>query len=199
MLCFFACSQKNTSQTTIVKEPEIAPAPVDTPAVKVMPPEGPVAGSVLDVVSPGSRSIPRDVLQAMAKLGADTKHGVEFWHTHVLDANDDGARELLISNVMDWCGSGGCGVWLWQRTRKGLRNLLPTDSILAEAIDLEAESFDGYHNIRVYYRKSGGKRELMLASDLYVWRDSAYAFSATTRHGAYHNTPLPATAWKVVP
>jgi hypothetical protein len=196
---FSTCSKNNTSQKTR----ETTPPPAHTEAEVPPPPEmlpdpGPIAGSVLDVVSPDS-PIPPDVLEAMAGYGVKIQGQLKFWHTQNIDINDDGSRELLISNVMEWCGSGGCSVWLWQRTRNGLRNLLPTDDITAAAINLENESTNGYRNISVYHRAAGKNKEALLVSDLYVWSGEAYHKHSTISHGKYLDAPLPATVWKVLP
>ena len=194
-----ACSKSNTSQNTIGTEPPPDTTEVAvTPPPEIPPPAGPIAGSVLDVVSPDS-PLPRDVLQAMAAYGVKTQGQVKFWHMQSLDINDDGAKELLISNVMEWCGSGGCSVWLWQRTRQGLRNLLPTDDITAAAINLEGESTNGYRNISVFHRAAGKNKEALLVSDLYVWDGLGYHKLSTTQHGKYLDAPLPSTVWKVLP
>jgi hypothetical protein len=196
---FCACSKSNTSQKT----GEIAPPPAQTEAEAPPQPENPlesgqIAGSVLDVVSPFS-PIPPDVLDAMAGYGVNTQGQIKLWHTQSIDINDDGSKELLISNVMEWCGSGGCSVWLWQRTRKGLRNLLPSDDITAAAINLENESTNGYHNISIFHRAAGKNKEALLVSDLYVWNGEAYLKDSTIAHGKYLDAPLPATVWKVLP
>ncbi len=135
----------------------------------------------------------------MAGYGVTIKGQLKYWHTQSLDINDDGSKELLISNVMEWCGSGGCSVWLWQRTLQGLRNLLPTDDITAAGINLENESTNGYHNISVYHRAAGKNKEALLVSDLYVWDGKGYLKNSTTQHGNYLDAPLPATVWKVLP
>jgi hypothetical protein len=196
---FCTCSKNNTSQQTRESVPPPAQTEAEAPPQPENPvPSGPIAGSVLDVVSPDS-PLPPDVLDAMAGYGVKIQGQIKFWHTQSLDINNDGSKELLISNVMEWCGSGGCGVWLWQRTRQGLRNLLPTDDITAAAINLENESTNGYQNISVYHRAAGKNKEALLVSDLYVWTGVAYQKSSTTQHGKYLDAPLPATVWRVLP
>lgn len=198
--CLCACSKNNASNATLSQtspqQPEtIAPAP-EVPAREV--PTGPVKGSVYDVISPES-DMPKDVLQAMAHYEVKSLERANLWRTLPVDIDGDGSKELLISNVFEWCGSGGCGVWLWQRTRRGLRNLLPTENILAEAVALDSARTAGYRNLRIYSRKFGKQQESLLVSDLYTWRGSVYAVASSRQHGRYMQTGLPDTVWKVVP
>ncbi len=198
-LSFAACSKNNASHTVIEQSPAAENnAPAATPEPTASTPTGPVAGSVFDVISPNS-SMPKDVLQAMGQYEIKSIDRHQLWRTHALDVDGDGSKELLISNVFEWCGSGGCGVWLWQRTRSGLRNLLPTDNILAEAVALEDSSTRGYHNLRIYSRKFNKLQESVLVSDLYVWREAQYVLAESRQLGKYLQTSLPQTAWKVVP
>ncbi len=199
LVMVWACSKNNTSQKALQTEPP----PADSSAWVAPPPEnpapsGPIAGSVYDVVSANS-VLPPDVVQAMSAYGIEAADRTKFWHTQSLDINDDGSKELLISNVMEWCGSGGCSIWLWQRTRQGLRNLLPSDDITAAAINLENGSTNGYRDLGVYHRAAGTNKEFLLVRDLYVWNGEAYHLSVTTEHGKYFNALLPSTAWKVAP
>ena len=197
LLC--TCSKNNTTQKTRETAPPPAAAKAEEPPQPEIPPEPvEIAGSVLDVVSPDS-PIPPDVLEAMSGYGVTIQGQTKSWHTQSLDINDDGSKELLISNVLEWCGSGGCSVWLWQRTRQGLRNLLPTDDITAAAINLEGESTNGYRNISVFHRAAGKNKEALLVSDLYVWDGLGYHKLSTTQHGKYLDAPLPSTVWKVLP
>ena len=197
-LLFSACSKNNASHTAIEPQPPAEKsAPAVTPEPTVVNPTGPVAGSVFDVISPNS-AMPKDVLQAMAQYEIKSIDRHNLWRTHAVDVDGDGSKELLISNVFEWCGSGGCGIWLWQRTRKGLRNLLPTENILAEAVAIEDSSTNGYHNLRVYSRKFS-KQESVLVSDLYVWRDSKYVLAGSRQLGKYLQSALPPKVWKVVP
>ncbi len=196
--CFSACSKNNVSHTSLAQQPPEKVEPVAAPEPTIINPTGPVAGSVFDVVSPNS-TMSKDVLRAMAQYEIKSIDRHDLWCTHALDIDGDGSKELLISNVFEWCGSGGCGVWLWQRTRKGLRNLLPTENILAEAVAVEDSSTSGYHNLRVYSRKFSKQQESILVSDLYVWRDTQYVLAASRQLGKYLQTSLPPTAWKVVP
>lgn len=200
LACICACSKNNTSQTTIAGEaPPPAPAEAESaPARENSTPAGPIAGSVLDVVSPDS-PIPQDVLQAMADYGVSIPGQARYWHTEIIDIDNDGSKELLVSNVREWCGSGGCSVWLWQRTRKGLRNLLPSEELTVAALNIEKESTNGYRNISIYHRVAGRNKEFLMVSDLYVWNGSAFLKTATTEHGKYLEAHLPATAWKVAP
>lgn len=197
--CCYACTKKNASHTTIAQQPseKIEPPPAE-PEVSPRVPTGPVAGSVFDVISPNS-PMPKDVLQAMAQYEIKSLDRHELWRTQPLDVDNDGAKELLLSNVFEWCGSGGCGVWLWQRTRTGLRNLLPTEKILAEAVVVEDSLTNGYHNLRIYSRKFSQQQESILVSDLYVWRGSKYALASSRQLGKYLQSNLPQNVWKVVP
>lgn len=198
-LVFAACSKNNASHTGIEQQSPAENSPPPTaPEPRAVNPTGPVAGSVFDVISPNS-AMPKDVLQAMAQYEIKSIDRHQLWRTHAFDVDGDGSKELLISNVFEWCGSGGCGVWLWQRTRKGLRNLLPTDKILAEAVAIEDSSTSGYHNLRIYSRKFNKQQESILVSDLFVWRDTKYVLAGTQQLGKYLQTSLPQTAWKVVP
>lgn len=196
--CCGACSKNNASQTVIAQPPPEKNTPVATPEPTVVHPTGPVAGSVFDVVSPNS-AMPQDVLAAMAQYEIKSLDRHNLWRTRAFDVDGDGSKELLVSNVFEWCGSGGCGVWLWQRTRKGLRNLLPTENILAEAVSVEDSSAGGYHNLRVYSRKFSKQQESILVSDLYVWRETKYVLASSKQLGKYLQSALPASAWKVVP
>lgn len=198
--CLCACSKNNASNTSLSQTPpekqEREEPPPEEP--RATDPSGPVAGSVYDVVSPQS-GMPKDVLQAMAGYEVKSVDRASLWRTLPVDLDGDGSKELLISNVFEWCGSGGCGVWLWQRTRKGLRNLLPTENILAEAVALDSARTNGYRNIRIYSRKFGKHQEGLLVSDLYTWRGSAYMLSSSRQHGRYMQSDLPEEVWKVVP
>lgn len=194
----FACSKTQTSHTQIPSPATTSPAPADTVAVMPDLPHGPVAGSVWDVMKAGD-PIPQDVLQAMAKLGADTRHAQKLWHVQQIDINDDGAQELMISNVIEWCGTGGCGAWLWQRNREGLRNLLPTDDILTVAVEIETTTTGGYHDLRFYHRSSDDNNRAILVSDKFVWNGAGYAFRSRQQHGEYLESMLPATSWKAIP
>ena len=196
--CCLACSKHNASRTALAQQPPEKSETSVAPEPAVVVPTGPVAGSVFDVISPNS-PMPKDVLQAMAKYEIKSLDRRELWRTRALDLDGDGSKELLVSNVFEWCGSGGCGVWLWQRTRKGLRNLLPTEEILAEAVAVEDSSTNGYHNLRIYSRRFNEQQESVLVSDLYVWRETKYALSASRQLGKYLQTTLPPTVWKVVP
>lgn len=198
--CLCACSKNNASNTSLSQTPPEQQQPNDAapkePATES--PTSPVAGSVYDVISPES-ALPKDVLQAMAKYEVKSLERANLWRMLPIDIDGDGSRELLISNVFEWCGSGGCGVWLWQRTRRGLRNLLPTENILAEAVALDSARTNGYRNLRIYSRKFGKQHEGLLVSDLYTWRGSAYAVASSQHHGRYMQTGLPDAVWKVVP
>lgn len=194
----FACSKTQTSHTQIPSPEVQGTVPADTADVTPIVPQGPVAGSVWDVMKAGD-PIPQDVLQAMAQLGADTRHAQKLWHTREIDINDDGAKELMISNVIEWCGTGGCGAWLWQRDRQGLRNLLPTDDILTVAVEVEITTTGGYHDLRFYHRTSDENNRAILVSDKFVWNGIAYAIHSRKQHGEYLETMLPATSWKVTP
>lgn len=197
-VCFSACSKNNASHTSISQEPPEKVSPAAAPEPEVVNPTGPVAGSVYDVVSPNS-SMPKDVLQAMAKYEIKSLQQHNLWRTQAVDIDADGSKELLLSNVFEWCGSGGCGVWLWQRTRKGLRNLLPTENILAEAVTMEDSLTNGYHNLRIYSRRFSKQQESLLVSDLYVWRETKYVLASSRQHGKYLQSSLPDSVWKVVP
>lgn len=194
----FACSKTQTSHTQIPAPVATSPAPADTVTVTPDLPRGPIAGSVWDVMKAGD-PIPQDVLQAMAKLGADIRHAQKLWHVQQIDINDDGAKELMISNVIEWCGTGGCGAWLWQRNREGLRNLLPTDDILTVAVEIETTTTGGYHDLRFYHRTSDENNRAVLVSDKFVWNGAIYAFHSRQQHGEYLESMLPAASWKVVP
>jgi hypothetical protein len=196
--CFSACSKKNASHTSLAQQPHEQTEPVVAPEPAAINPAGPVAGSVFDVVSPNS-GMPQDVLRAMAQYEIKSLDRHNLWRTHALDIDGDGSKELFVSNVFEWCGSGGCGVWLWQRTRKGLRNLLPTENILAEAVSVEDSSSGGYRNLRIYSRKFSKQQESILVSDLYVWRNTKYVLAASKQLGKYLQSSLPPAAWKVVP
>jgi len=193
------CAKNNTSQKNGEEVPPPPPAEAEAPPPPETPPvTGPIAGSVLDVVSANS-PLPQDVLAAMAGYGATVQGQVQYWHTRSLDINGDGAKELLISNVLEWCGSGGCSVWLWQRTRSGLRNLLPSEDLTAAALLVENESTQGYRALSIYHRAQGRDKELLMVSDRYVWGGEAYSKSSSSTLGKYLETPLPPEAWKVIP
>lgn len=197
LLAGWACSKSQSPHTQIppAEVKEIAPPDTVRPA---LPPPGPVAGSVWDVMKPGER-LPKDVLQAMAGLGADTRFAQKLWQTRLLDIDGDGAQELMIANVVEWCGSGGCGVWLWQRQRQGLRNLLPTDDILAVAVAVESTATNSYRDLRFYHRSSSEDNRPLLVSDLFAWDGTIYRYRSRRQHGEYLAAALPPTCWKVVP
>ncbi|MDZ7404668.1 MAG: hypothetical protein ONB41_11260 [candidate division KSB1 bacterium] len=200
LLCIFlafvvaGCSRKTAPKV------ETAPAPLETPAPPVViepEPAGPPAGSVWDVVTPDGR-LPSDLLQSMAKAGADiAAREVRDWKTWPVDVNGDGSKEIFISNVPGWCGSGGCSVWLWQRTPAGLRNLLPTQSHLTLAIELGEPGPGGYHDILFYHRAMQGDGRQSLAQVRLQWNGKAYHDAAKIFLGDYLKTPLPAGAWRV--
>jgi hypothetical protein len=149
------------------------------------------------VVTPDGR-LPKDLLQSMAKAGADTKRGeIAGWQTWAVDVNDDGSKELFVSNVSGWCGSGGCSVWLWQRIPSGLRNLMPSESILTLAVELGESGPDGYRDILFYHRAMPSASQQSLAQERYQWDGQAYKSHATTFLGDYLKTPLPEGAWQV--
>jgi hypothetical protein len=191
---FAGCSRKTAPKV------EIEPAPVETPPPPVViepEPAGPPAGSVWDVVTPDGR-LPSDLLQSMAKEGADIDAGeVRDWKTWPVDVNGDGSKEIFISNVPGWCGSGGCSVWLWQRTPEGLRNLLPTQSHLTLAIELGEPGPEGYHDILFYHRAMQDETRQSLAQVRLQWDGKTYHDAAKTFLGDYLKTPLPASAWRV--
>lgn len=190
-----ACSKSHSPHTQITPDEGKEIASPDT----ILPlPPGPVAGSVWDVMKPGER-IPKDVLQAMAGLGADTRFAQKLWQARLLDVDGDGAQELMISNVVEWCGSGGCGVWLWQRQRQGLRNLLPSDDILAVAVEVESTATNGYRDLRFYHRFSSEDNRPLLVSDLFSWDGTVYRYRSRRQHGEYLAAALPPSCWKVVP
>jgi hypothetical protein len=181
---------------------ETEPAPVETPPslpVVIEPaPSGPPAGSVWDVVTPDGL-MPKDLLEQMAKEGADIKASdTKNWHTWPVDINNDGSKEFFISNVPGWCGSGGCSVWLWQRTPEGLRNLLPTQNNLTLAIELGEAGPEGYHDILFYRRAMQDDAKQSLAQVRLQWDGKAYHETTKTFLGDYLKTPLPASAWKAM-
>jgi len=195
-LPFIGCSRKAAPKV------ETEPAPVETPPsppVVIEPtPAGPPAGSVWDVVTPDGL-IPKDLLEQMAKQGADIKSSdVRNWKTWSTDVNGDGSKEFFISNVPGWCGSGGCSVWLWQRTPDGLRNLLPTQSNLTLAIELGEAGPENYLDILFYHRAMQDDSKQSLAQVRLQWDGKAYHEAAKTFLGDYLKTPLPASAWKAM-
>jgi hypothetical protein len=194
-LLFIGCSRKAAPKV------ETAPPPVETPpppAVIEPKPSGPPAGSVWDVVTPDGR-LPKDLLDHMAKEGADIKASdTQSWKTWPVDINGDGSKEFFISNVPGWCGSGGCSVWLWQRTSDGLRNLLPTQSNLTLAIELGEQGEEGYLDILFYRRAMQDDIKQSLAQVRLQWDRQAYHEIAKTFLGDYLKTPLPANAWKAM-
>jgi hypothetical protein len=196
-LIFSGCSRKTAPKV------ETEPAPAETappsPPVVIEPkPTGPPAGSVWDVVTPDGR-LPKDLLEHMAKEGADIKASdTQNWKTWAVDVNGDGSKEFFISNVPGWCGSGGCSVWLWQRTPEGLRNLLPTESHLTLAIELSNEGPEDYLDILFYHRAMQDGSKQSLAQLRLQWDGQAYHEVAKTFLGDYLKTPLPASAWKAM-
>lgn len=181
-------------------ETEPAPPAVEAPSPPVViepEPTGPPAGSVWDVVTPDGR-LPKDLLQSMAKQGADIKRNdVAEWKTWAMDVNGDGSKEFFISHVPGWCGSGGCSVWLWQRTPDGLRNLLPTRNLLTLAVELGDSGLEGYCEILLYHRAMESTSQQSLAQERYQWDGKMYRSQGKTFLGDYLKTPLPAEAWRV--
>lgn len=194
------CSKQKSSQTEILPDfPVSKSSRIDSAATPQPEPiEAPVAGSVWDVATRDGR-LSKDLIAAMQDYGINPKHAEQVWQRRILDVNGDGAQELLLSNVMEWCGSGGCGVWLWQRTRNGLRNLVPTDNLVAVAVEIEPTRHAGYSDLRFYHRKFDKNEDPSLASDLYIWSGSEYVFKSSQRHGKYLNGSLPSGVWKTTP
>jgi hypothetical protein len=196
-LIFAGCSRKTSPKV------ETEPAPVETttpsPSVISAPePAAPPSGSVWDVVTPDGR-LPKDLLEGMAKEGADIKASdTRNWKTWPVDVNGDGSKEFFISNVPGWCGSGGCSVWLWQRTPEGLRNLLPTESNLALAIELGEIGPEAYHDIFLYRRAMQDSTKQSLAQVRMQWNGKMYHEQSKIFLGDYLKTPLPASAWRVM-
>jgi len=196
-LVFAGCHRQAAPQV------ETEPAPIETPPpsppVVIEPtPSGPPAGSVWDVVTPDGR-MPKDLLEQMAKEGADIKASdMKNWRTWPVDINGDGSKEFFISNVPGWCGSGGCSVWLWQRTPEGLRNLLPTQNNLTLALELDDAGPDGYHDILFYRRAMQDANKQSLAQARLQWDGKMYHEQSKTFLGDYLKTPLPASAWKAM-
>jgi hypothetical protein len=180
---------------------ETEPAPVETPppSVVVEPePTGPLAGSVWDVVTPDGH-LPKDLLEGMAKEGADIKASdTQNWKTWPVDINGDGSKEFIISNVPGWCGSGGCSVWLWQRTPEGLQNLLPAQGNLTLALELGEAGPEGYLDILFYHRAMQDANTQSLAQLRLQWDGNVYKEVEKIFLGDYLKTPLPANAWKVM-
>ncbi|MGH7450015.1 MAG: hypothetical protein ACRENG_01585 [bacterium] len=192
------CSRKAAPKVETEPAPPTVEAPSPPPVVIEPKPNGPPAGSVWDVVTPDGR-LPKDLLQSMAKQGADIKRDdVAEWKTWAMDVNGDGSKEFLISNVPGWCGSGGCSVWLWQRTPAGLRNLLPTRNLLTLAVELGDPGLEGYSDILLYHRDMESTSQQSLAQERYHWDGKMYRSQGKTFLGDYLKTPLPAEAWKVM-
>ena len=200
VLALADCSKQKTSQTEILPDsPVIKSTRPDSVAMAQSGPiEAPVAGSVWDVATRDGR-LPKDLITVMKDFGINPRHAEQVWQRRIIDIDGDGALELLLSNVMEWCGSGGCGVWLWQRTPNGLRNLVPTDNIVAVAVAIESTKHAGYSDLRFYHRKFDNNENPSLASDLYVWSGSAYVFKSSQQHGKYLNGNLPPNVWKTTP
>jgi hypothetical protein len=158
---------------------ETEPAPVEetqppSPAAIEPKPSGPPAGSVWDVVT-SDGLLPKDLLQHMAQEGADIKESdTRNWKTWPVDVNGDGSKEFFISNVPGWCGSGGCSVWLWQRTPEGLRNLLPTQRHLTLALEIGEPGPEGYLDILFYHRAMQDAAKQSLAQLRLQWDGKAY-------------------------
>ncbi|MDZ7290707.1 MAG: hypothetical protein ONB44_23395 [candidate division KSB1 bacterium] len=193
-LVLTGCSRKTTPKV------ETQPPPAETPPpILIQPkPQGPPAGSVWDVVTPDGR-LPKDLLQHMAKQGAEVKRSnIAAWKTWSVDVNGDGSKEFFISNVPGWCGSGGCSVWLWQRTPTGLRNLLPTESMLTLAVELGDAGLDGYCDILFYHRAMENPNRQSLAQERLQWDGQTYRPHSKTFLGDYLKTPLPEGAWRVM-
>lgn len=196
-LLFAGCHRKAVPPVETAPAPRETPPP--TPPVVIEPtPSGPPAGSVWDVVTPDGR-LPKDLLQQMAKEGAEIAASeMKNWRTWSVDVNGDGSKEFFISNVPGWCGSGGCSVWLWQRTPEGLRNLLPAQSNLTLALELSAAGLEGYLDILFYRRAMQDNAKQSLAQVRLQWDGKAYHESSKTFLGDYLKTPLPASAWKAL-
>ena len=195
-LVFTGCHGKATPQV------EAEPVPVETPPpapVVIEPtPSGPPAGSVWDVVTPDGR-MPKDLLQQMAKEGAEITAGdMKNWRTWPVDINGDGSKEFIISNVPGWCGSGGCSVWIWQRTPEGLRNLLPAQNNLTLAIEFGDAGLENYQDLLFYRRAMQDDTKQSLAQVRLQWDGKAYHEQAKIFLGDYLKTPLPANAWKTL-
>lgn len=196
-LLFAGCHRKAAPPVETAPAPRETPPPA--PPVAIEPtPSGPPAGSVWDVVTPDGR-MPKDLLQQMAKEGAEIAASeMKNWRTWSVDVNGDGSKEFFISNVPGWCGSGGCSVWLWQRTPEGLRNLLPAQSNLTLALELSSAGLEGYLDILFYRRAMQDNAKQSLAQVRLQWDGKAYHESSKTFLGDYLKTPLPASAWKAL-
>lgn len=196
-LVLAGCHRKTAPPVETESAPIETPPP--SPPVVIEPaPSGPPAGSVWDVVTPDGR-LPKDLLEHMAREGADIKASdTRNWKTWAVDVNGDGSKEFFISNVAGWCGSGGCSVWLWQRTPEGLRNLLPTQSNLTLAIELGETGPENYHNILFYRRAMQDDTTQSLAQVHLQWDGKMYHEQSKTFLGDYLKTPLPQGAWKAL-
>lgn len=195
-LILAGCHRKALPQ--VEREPAPIETPPPTPVVIEPTPSGPPAGSVWDVVTPEGR-LPKELLQQMAKEGADLEaNDLKNWRTWSVDINGDGSKEFFISNVPGWCGSGGCSVWLWQRTPEGLRNLLPTQNNLTLALELGEAGPEGYLDVLFYRRAMQDDTKQSLAQVRLQWDGKAYHELSKTFLGDYLKTPLPASAWKAM-
>jgi hypothetical protein len=135
----------------------------------------------------------------MAGQGAEASpEEAASWHTWSVDINGDGNKELFVSNVPGWCGSGGCSVWLWQRTPQGLRNLLHTAELLTLAVELGETGLDGYRDILFYHRAMQSSAKQSLAQERLQWDGQSYQIHAKTFLGDYLHTPIPEGAWRVI-
>jgi hypothetical protein len=189
------CSRKEAPK--VETEPAPAAEKPSEPVVIEPKPTGPPAGSVWDVVTPDGR-FPKDLLQSMAKQGADVKGtDTAVWRTWAVDINGDGSKDFFISNVPGWCGSGGCSVWLWQRTPSGLRNLLPSSSLLTLAVEVGEPGLEGYCDILLYHRAMQSANKQSLAQEKLQWDGKMYRSQGKTFLGDYLKTPLPEKAWRV--
>jgi hypothetical protein len=196
-LMLAGCSRKATPK--VETEPVPAERPSETEPVIIEPkPDGPPSGSVWDVVTPDGR-LPKDLLDCMAKQGASIKQSeISSWKTWAVDVNGDGSKELFISSVPGWCGSGGCSVWLWQRTSAGLGNLMPAGGPLTLAAELGEPGLEGYCDILFYHRAMQDDNKQSLAQERLQWDGKIYRSQGKTFLGDYLKTPLPESAWRVM-
>jgi hypothetical protein len=141
---------------------------------------------------------PEELVAAMVSLGVDVaRNDPRHWVTRTVDVDRDGAYEVAVTGVEpDYCGSGGCSLWVFKKTSNGLRDLLPTTRDVVKGFGVEVPVGDGPLTVLGFERDIANDQ---LSCTVYTWQGSSYSVSERRALGPYWTTPLPPTAIAAAP